>query len=220
MELRQDKIITPVGSGSPSEPLHNKITKETREGAHSIVKTVLLLLAAPLVAVFITSFIFHSYEVFGPSMESTLQNGDRLIVLKAPRTWSKILGNHFMPKREQIVVFNRPNNLAGFGEDNKQLIKRVIALPGEKVIVKDGALTVYSPERPGGFQPDKEGEYGSTIGYTNGDDEWTVGSNQVFVCGDNREHSLDSRSFGPIDSNLIVGTTSYRLFPLSEMRSF
>ena len=208
--------LEPSVSPQPS----NTTKRDSREGVRSVIKTILLLLAAPLVALFITSFIFHSYEVYGPSMESTLQNGDRLIVLKAPRTWSKIRGEHFMPKRGQIVVFTRPDSLAGFEGENKQLIKRVIALPGERVVVKDGVITVYSNERPGGFQPDKEADYGSVIGTTDGNGEFNVGPNQVFVCGDNRAVSLDSRTFGPINTDSIVGTAEYRLFPLGKMRGF
>ena len=213
-------LITPTQAPIPPSQAQHKAEQEAREGTHSIIKTIALLLAAPLVAVFITSFIFHSYEVYGPSMESTLQNGDRLIVLKAPRTWAKLLGNNFMPKRSQIIVFTRPDQVSSFGDTNKQLIKRVIALPGERVIVKDGVITVYNSEHPDGFHPDQESAYGIAIHYTEGDLDVTVGPHQIFVCGDNREHSLDSRSFGPIDSNSIVGTAEYRLFPLSKMQGF
>lgn len=204
---------------TPTEP-SSAHKQEVSEGTRSIVKTFLLLLSAPLMALFLITFVFHSYEVFGPSMESTLQNGDRLIVLKAPRTWSKIRGEHYMPKRGQIIVFTKPDYISSVDQTNKQLIKRVIALPGERVVIGNGILTVYSPDRPEGFQPDKEADYGANISNTEGNLDVTVGPNQVFVCGDNRENSLDSRVFGTIDSNSIVGTAEYRLFPLSSMKSF
>jgi len=206
-----------VGSEVAQLSSHKQVVDE---GRRSIVKTILLLLSAPLVALFLTGFVFHSYEVFGPSMESTLQNGDRLIVVKAPRTWSRLRGEHFMPKRGQIVVFTKPDYISSVDHSDKQLIKRVIALPGERVVIEGGILTVYSPSRPEGFQPDKEADYGASIATTDGNLDVTVGPNQVFVCGDNRDNSLDSRIFGTIDTNSIIGTAEYRLFPLKSMESF
>lgn len=186
----------------------------------SVLTTIAILIAAPITALFITSFVFQSYEVFGPSMQSTLQNGDRLIVVKFPRTWAKITANDYQPTRGEIIVFTKKDLLIGGDTGNKQLIKRVMALPGEKVKIKDGMVTVYSNSRPEGFMPDKEGAYGSVIEKTSIDGEWTVGPDEVFVCGDNRSNSLDSRTFGPIKESDIVGTAKFRFLPTSQARSF
>lgn len=186
----------------------------------NIALTLAIIIAAPLTALLITSFLFQSYEVFGPSMQSTLQNGDRLIVVKAPRTWAKIRGKDYQPARGEIIVFTKTDLLIGGESGNKQLIKRVIALPGEKVVVKDGIVTVFSAARPEGFVPDKEGSWADTIQKTAIDGTWTVGTNEVFVCGDNRDNSLDSRSFGPVHERDIVGTAKFRFMPLSESKSF
>jgi signal peptidase I len=152
-------------------------------------------------------------------MQSTLENGDRLIVVKALRTWARITRKDYQPKRGEIVVFVKNDLLIGGESGNKQLIKRVIALPGEKVTVKDGVVTVYNNERPEGFQPDKEAAYGSVIEKTGIDGTWTVGADEVFVCGDNRDNSLDSRSFGPIHEKDIVGTAKLRFLPVNQSRS-
>jgi signal peptidase I len=193
---------------------------KSRDGLKNVVATIAVLIAAPLVALFITSFVFQSYEVFGPSMQTTLHDGDRLIVMKAPRTWSKITHHTYMPMRGQIVVFTKADLLIESGDGSKQLIKRVMALPGEKVSVKDGVLTVYNKAHPDGFQPDKEGAYGSVITHTGINGDWTVGEGQVFVAGDNRDNSLDSRSFGPIDTKDIVGTAAFRFLPIKQSRKF
>lgn len=193
---------------------------EHSAGFRNVMATIAILIAAPLVALLITSFLFQSYEVFGPSMQTTLHNGDRLIVLKAPRTWAKIRHQSFLPFRGQIVIFTKADLLLDSGDGSKQLIKRVMALPGEKVAVKGGVLTVYNAAHPGGFQPDKQGAYGSVITNTAIDGEWTVGEKQIFVCGDNRDNSLDSRTFGPIDTKDIVGTAAFRFLPANLSRTF
>ena len=189
-----------------------------KHGIKNTLSIVAILVSAPLAALIITVYIFQSYVVFGPSMETTLFNGDRLIVLKAPRTWAKIRNKTFMPRRGEIIVFNRPNAVR-FSGDERQLIKRVIALPGERVVVKDGILTVYNTDNPGGFQPDTNPEYSEAIKTTAIETDVTVPEGQVFVCGDNRGNSLDSRSFGPINTSDIVGIATTRFLPLSTMKN-
>lgn len=193
--------------------------KDRREGLKSILSTLSLLILAPLLAILITSFVFHSYEVYGPSMEPTMNNGDRLFVLKAPRTWAKILGKQYMPKRGEIVVFNK-DDLAIGNEHGKQLIKRVIGLPGDRVVVNNGKITVYNSSHPNGYNVDEDTDYGDSIPPTEGEVNITVGENEVFVCGDNRQNSLDSRFFGTIPAEDIVGTAEYRMFPFGQHRSF
>lgn len=186
-----------------------------------LVSTIALLIAAPLLALILTAFVFQSYEVEGQSMETTLQNQDRLIVLKVPRTVARITHNAYIPKRGDVIIFVQ-RGLASYGEgqDEKQLIKRVIGLPGERVVVKDGSIRVYNQEHPDGFNPDTDGGYGITPRFTNYNVDWTVPPGKVFVCGDNRTNSLDSRIFGPISANDIVGKLVFRLLPVSKAKTF
>ncbi len=185
-----------------------------------IASTVAIVLLAPLIALFLTAFVFQSYEVDGPSMESTLHNHDRLIVLKLKRSWSRLTGHSYVPARGDVIVFDKKdlNEFSGSGE--RQLIKRVIALPGERIVVHDGQLTVYNSKRPGGFQPDKEASYGSVIPSTDGELDMVVPAGQIFVCGDNRANSLDSRRFGPIPVSDVVGKLSLRVYPFGEAKHF
>jgi signal peptidase I len=206
---------------TPSETANESVIVETtlekqKRGVKSTLSIIGILVSAPLLAIVITIYIFQSYVVFGPSMESSLSNGDRLIVLKAPKTWAKIRGKYYIPRRGEIVVFNRPNAIKYSGDD-KQLIKRVIGLPGERVVVKAGKLTVYNKEYPQGFSPDDTGNWATAIKTTPIDTDTIVPENSVFVCGDNRSNSLDSRSFGSIDSDSIVGVATIRFLPLSSM---
>lgn len=212
--FQHQSTVAPESSTEPA--VVNTMSEDQKNGVKSTLSIIGILVSAPLLALIITIYVFQSYVVFGPSMESSLSNGDRLIVLKAPKTWAKIRGKHYMPKRGEIVVFNRPNAIAYSGDD-KQLIKRVIALPGERVVVKDGKLTVYNKEYPEGFSPDETGSWAGAIKTTPIDTDTIVPENSVFVCGDNRSNSLDSRSFGAIDSDSIVGVATVRFLPLRAM---
>lgn len=212
----------PEGSPAPSPAPYSPAVRRSdrREGLASAFSTAAVLLVAPLIAIFLTMFVFQSYQVDGESMETTLSHNDRLLVWKMPKTWSRITGHDYIPKRGDVVVFVEPN-LSRFGQDpGKQLIKRVIGLPGERIVVADKVLTVYNQEHPEGFQPDRVLPYGVVINDTPIDDEWTVNEGQIFVAGDNRSNSLDSRTFGPIDVSNIVGKLVVRVLPLSEVKKF
>ena len=195
------------------------IGNNRRERLKSIFSTLAILIIAPAIALCLTAFVFQSYEVDGPSMETTLQNHDRLIVIKTARTLSRITGHPYIPNRGDVVIFNKSDS-GEFGGGNKQLIKRVIALPGERVVVKDGSVTVYNQQNPDGFQPDKVYPYGSVITATSGNVDITLAKDEVFVCGDNRPNSLDSRSFGPVAAKDIVGKLEFRIFPIGKAKTF
>lgn len=204
-------VATSAKVGGPSN---------NQEGWRGIVTTILILVAAPLIALLLINFVFQSYEVDGPSMETTLQNQDRLIVNKIPRTWARITNDHYIPRRGDIIIFVKHDFLNEGISNDKQLIKRVVGLPGERVVVKDGELTVYNKQNPGGFNPDKSAPYGKSIETTPGNVDIVVGKDEVFVVGDNRPNSLDSRSFGPVNSDEIIGKLSFRIFPIDNAQHF
>jgi signal peptidase I len=172
------------------------------------------------VALFIIVFVFRSYQVDGPSMQNTLQNNDKLIIWKVPRSWARLTRHAYIPARGDIIVFSE-SGLSQFNQDNtKQLIKRVIGLPGDRLVLHDGKYTVYNTAHPNGFNPDTTLPYGKNIPVTSGDVDVTLGKNQLFVSGDNRPDSLDSRAFGPINANQVVGKLVLRVFPIGEAKTF
>lgn len=195
---------------------HSAKTKET---AKNIFSTLGIFLLAPLVAVLLTTFIFQSYQVDGQSMEKTLFNGDRLIVYKLPRTWAKITNHTYIPKRGDIVIFSEKAS-ALQGDSDRQLIKRVIGLPGDRVVVKNGEVRVYNNAHPKGFDPDNTTPSTKLASFTSGSVDVKVLANEIFVLGDNRANSLDSRVFGPIKSDIIVGKLVARLYPFNMIDSF
>lgn len=193
-----------------------------KETVREIISTIGVLIAALLVAFGLIAWVFQSYEVDGPSMETTLENNDRLIVWKVPRTVARITGHPYIPHRGDIIIFVE-SGLSNFStSDSKQLIKRVIGLPGERVTVHNGVLTVYNKQYPAGFVPDKTMSYGKVVNESTDerDLDITLGPDELFVCGDNRPNSLDSRTFGPINASQIVGKLSLRLLPISQIQKF
>ena len=216
----------PTSSEPQSAPLtpipHNQPPRNGGEsGWKDFLSTVGILITALVVALLMIGFIFRSYQVDGPSMQSTLQNQDKLIIWKVARTWARITHHRYIPNRGDIIVFTE-SGLGQYGqEDSKQLIKRVIGLPGDRVVVKDGTLTIYNKANPDGFQPDKKLKYAyPNFPLTSGDIDITLSAEQLFACGDNRPDSLDSRSFGPIDANQVVGKLVLRVFPINAAKTF
>jgi len=216
----QEPVVqSPIGITDPS--YNNVAPKQPdHEGLKSILSTIAIIILAPLIAFTLTALVFQSYEVDGSSMETTLQNQDRLIVLKVPRTIAKITRHPYIPHRGDVIIFNK-NDLADFGTSQKrQLVKRVIGLPGDRVIVSGGQIKIIDSAYPNGFDPDKTLSYGQVIQSTPGDIDLTVPPGEVFVCGDNRTNSLDSRIFGPIPVKDIVGKLSIRIFPFNKFEFF
>lgn len=206
----------PSMSESPSPPSSQK-PRPQRKKESGIFSFILTLVAAFVLVQIINMFLFQSYKVFGSSMVPTLHDGDRLIISKVGKTSAKIRGKDYVPKRGDIIVFVDPK------QDDLQLIKRVIGLPGERVVVKDGSITVYNQEHPQGFSPDESGIYNVDFPETSGENDVVVPDKHLFVSGDNRagSNSLDSRNeLGTIPEDHVVGTLEVRIWPFTDAKFF
>lgn len=234
----QPDIIRPDGSSQPtpvapqytpapdnSHPPHRPPRKRPRRmgsRASELFSTIFVVLAAISIAIILTLFVFQSYQVDGPSMQPSLQNGDRLIIWKVPRTIARVQGKAYIPNRGDIIVFSEPAITESDGSP-KQLIKRVLALPGERVVVHDGVVTVYNTDYPGGFQPDTTLPYGEGVNLTvdvDQDIDITIPEGEIYAMGDNRFNSMDSRIFGPVSADDIIGKLILRMYPFSDFKAF
>lgn len=190
---------------------------------HPILKDVfgigLFLFFVLIGTLLINSFVFRSYNVVGPSMETTMYTGDRLIVNRLPVTWAQLQNKAYVPERGQVIVFKNPRYNPSAGDEF--IVKRVIAFPGERVTVKNGVVAVYNSEHPDGFNPDAQTEGPGAP--TSGDVDTTVPKDTLFVMGDHREgnYSCDSREcMGTIPYYDVIGPVSLRIFPLTAIRGF
>lgn len=192
------------------------------EGFKSFLSTIAIIIAAPIIAILLTNFVFQSYEVDGPSMQTTLENHDRLLVLKLPKTFAKITNREYVPHRDEIIIFETSAIHDGSGDagETKQLVKRVVGLPGDRVVVSDGVVTVYNNEFPEGFNPDKLSYHGEYVDSTSGNVDVVVRDGEVFVMGDHRANSLDSRAIGTIPTDDVIGKLIFRLYPLNTAQKF
>jgi signal peptidase I len=210
-----------LDTGKSESPLDQRLVRKHHvDNMRSILTTLAIIIIAPIIALFLTAYVFQSYQVDGPSMESTLMNNDRLIVYKMPRTWARITGHPYIPQRGNIIVFSEKGLNADIPGQTKQLIKRVIGLPGDRLVIQNGVITIYNKQHPKGFDPDKTLPYGKDIPTTTGNINITITKNEVFVCGDNRTDSLDSRVFGPVPVQNIIGKLVLRVLPVNKIQTF
>lgn len=174
-----------------------EVTEPTTKKKNEFLELIRFAIITLLIVIPIRIFIAQPFIVNGESMIPTFHNGDYLIVDEVSYRTSD-------PERGEVVVFHYPT------EHDRYLIKRIIGLPGETVNIQGDTVTIT--ERDGDVVVLEE-DYinGSFITYG----EWHLGEDEYFVMGDNRMASSDSRSWGFLKREDIVGKTFLRLFPLS-----
>jgi signal peptidase I len=193
------------GSSEPSPP---------RRGfgcALEIVETLVLTLIIYLV---IHNFVAQPFQVEQQSMVPTVNPGEYVLIDKISPRFSDY-------QRGDIVVFQPP---AGFGQGGVPYIKRVIGLPGDTVTLENGHVFVTPPggdpvrlDEPYIVRAIDGGAAPTLPKDADGTSSWTVPPGMYFVMGDNRPDSQDSRFFGPVDRELIIGRAWLRYFPLDRV---
>jgi signal peptidase I len=156
-----------------------------------------VILPALVLALTVHLFLAQATIVYGQSMEPNLYERQRLII-------DKLSYRLRAPERNDIVVLDLPDM-------DEMLVKRVIALPGETVEVRRGVVYVNGVPLPEPFPHD--------LGFASAPPT-TLGPLSYFVMGDNRDNSNDSRAFGPVRRETIVGRVWLRYWPLDQLTSF
>jgi len=163
-----------------------------------IVKIVIIAL---VIVVPIRYLIFQPFFVKGQSMEPNFENGDYLII-------DELSYKIRDPQRGEVVVFKYPY------DTSQRYIKRIIGLPGETVEVGNGVVAVYNEE---GGRVLEESDYLYPYLNTPGEARITLGEDEYFVMGDNRPASSDSRRWGPVPREDMVGRVLLRAWPLAAL---
>ena len=213
-DIEGKQQIAPLPPEDASKTSNNdeffpSVVKRTR---NSVVEWAVVLVGAIGLALLIKAFLFQAYYIPSPSMNPTLLEGDRILV-------NKLSYNLHSVNRGDLVVFSAQEETGG--EDD--LIKRVIGLPGEFVTVEDGKMEINGGLLLEPYLPLQTvmNPFATPVNCVNRPEETSgcrVPGDHVFVMGDNRGNSRDSRFFGPVHIGDIEGRAFIRIWPLGDMK--
>ena len=208
-----------------NEEINNNQSEEYGFGGviWEIVKVVIMVI---VIIVPLRVFLIQPFFVQGASMEPNFEDKEYLIINELgykktdvgmnlnDKNLNFFTVNSFRElQRGDVVVFRYPKDPRVF------YIKRVIGLPGEKVEIAKDQVKIYNSENPTGFVLD-ESAYLSPSVETSGGETVTLSDSQYFVMGDNRDRSSDSRSWGPVPKDDIMGRVILRAWPFSRAKLF
>lgn len=173
---------------------------------------VIVLVVALVVALGIRTYVFQQFYISGPSMETTLYQPNRVLVNKLSYRLHGV-------NRGDVVVFDRVTS-NGESIQHDDLIKRVIGLPGEKISISKCVVYVNKVALKEPYLDVRDTELENLNDRCRQPEmaEVVIPQKQVFVLGDNRPQSMDSRLFGPVDEDRIVGRAFVVLWPISRWR--
>lgn len=220
--MPEQETIEPPAAGGPAADGGTVATRRKNSFLRELLEWIAYIVAAFLLASLIQSEVFALTEVNMSSMETTLMPRDKLVM-------NKLAYRFGIPERGDILIFLKDEPADGFvrrisiyfsdvsmklqGEFRRnRLIKRVIALPGDTVEIRDNQLVVNNEVQTEPYAR-IDPEEGRVV---NGElPMQTVPEGMIFVMGDNRGKSLDSRSFGFVDLRSVEGKAIFRVMPFS-----
>lgn len=161
-----------------------------------------IIIVALLIVIPIRYFVFQPFLVKGQSMEPNFQDGDYLIIDEISYRFSG-------PQRGEVIVFQSPT------QPSQRFIKRIIGLPGETIEIEDGEIKIYED---GQEKVLDESEYlDSLTAALSGEFRISLAEDQYFVLGDNRAFSYDSRRWGSLSEEKIIGKVLVKLWPVTAL---
>ncbi|MCB9816727.1 signal peptidase I [Candidatus Nomurabacteria bacterium] len=185
----------------PSDTSHTESTVvEHKE--HPLTEIVRFSIIAILIVLPIRMFVAQPFIVSGASMDNTFHDGQYLIVDQVTYYFDD-------PSRGDVVIFRYPR------DPSKFFIKRVIGVPGDTITIEDAVVTIINAEHPDGFVLDEP--YIKSMAPAKEPMTEILGDREYFVMGDNRDESSDSRIWGVLQEERIIGRALFRLFPPSAI---
>jgi len=178
--------------------------RDQRGGIRGLLEWVGIVVGAVLVALLVKTFLIQAFRIPSSSMEQTLQVGDRVMVNKLSYRFGTV-------EPGDVVVFRRPDGASSDPSAPEDLIKRVVGVGGDTLTTLDGRL-----QRNGEFVEEPYLEAGVIT--TGIEQPVTVPDGEIWVMGDNRTNSSDSRLFGPIPESSIVGRAEVVMWPPGRFR--
>lgn len=190
------------GDLTANHPKENKrgFLKSSLLFVWEISKVVIISLA---IIVPVRYFLIQPFFVNGASMEPQFHDGEYLIVDELSYRLSD-------PKRGEVIIFKYPK------DPSQYYIKRIIGLPGEKIKINQEKITIFNSENPDGFILD-ESDYLLDGKKRDFSMETKLSGSEYFVMGDNRRASSDSRTWGSLPENFIIGRAWIRAWPLDKI---
>jgi len=197
-DVKKDDVLPAKNELPESEFEH------LQTGPNLFVETIRLMIIALAIVLPIRIFIVAPFIVEGASMEPNYHNAEYLLVDEISYRFQK-------PERGDVVVFRPPDNQSIF------YIKRVIALPGETIMIKDQKISIINSENPEGLLLSEDSYIDGSSASQSEFSQITLKDNEYFVLGDNRGNSRDSRVLGPINIDFIKGKVMLRVFPFNKL---
>ncbi len=188
---QKDFIDPDIDGGAETE------TNTPAPTENSFVEILRFSLIALLIVVPVRMFIAQPFIVSGASMEQTFHNGEYLIV-------DQVSYHLHSPERGDVVIFRYPR------DPSKYFIKRIIGIPGDTITIEGSTVTIVNEANPEGFTVNEPYIKSMRDGVTITEE---LGDREYFVMGDNRDESSDSRVWGVLQEERIIGKAFLRLFP-------
>lgn len=184
---------------------HRKFGPVAGAVAVFVLEVLQIVIISAAIIIPIRYFLIQPFYVKGASMEPNFYDHEYLIIDELSYRLRE-------PVRGEIVVFRYPR------DPSQYFIKRVVGLPGETVEVTGGQVVIYNDAHPNGEPLDEDVYLDDAL--TQGKKKIALAADEYFVMGDNRDESLDSRSFGPVKRSEIVGRVWVRGLPLTRLGTF
>jgi signal peptidase I len=207
-----------AGAVDPEDGPGTTVSGDVAQGKSNrwIIELVGVVVVAVVVAFLLRTFVIATYSIPSGSMEPTLQVGDRIVVDKLSYDLHGV-------DRGNIVVFTTPPNENCAGPPVSNLVKRVVGLPGETISVSGGNVYINGRLNSQSWLP--SAQQGKTYPGPSPapyalHQPYRIPKGDVYVMGDNRMLSCDSRYWGPIAESTIVGKVDLRIWPLSHLTFF